>query len=86
MSIFLRDITFHGILLDALIPTAADNGAPPSGAGVEVAALLAQGIQEGAVQPLQTTTFGADDVEGAFRYMAQGKNIGKVLIQVGTVK
>ena len=75
MSIFLQNITFHGILLDALFDGASDEWD-------QVAALVARGIKEGAVQPLQTTTFPADHVEDAFRFMAQGKHIGKVVIQV----
>jgi fatty acid synthase len=79
MAVFLRNITFHGILLDALFDGAASDH---DGEWGQVAALVARGIEEGAVTPLQHTTFPADDVEGAFRFMAQGKHIGKVLIQV----
>nr|XP_002738672.1 PREDICTED: fatty acid synthase-like [Saccoglossus kowalevskii] len=75
MSLFLRNVTFHGILLDALF-----DGNNPDWQSVYN--LLSQGIKSGAVQPLKTTVFTKDDAEGAFRYMAQGKHIGKVLIQV----
>jgi len=34
------------------------------------------------VRPLETTVFERDDIEAAFRFMAQGKHIGKVLIKV----
>ena len=81
MAIFLRNITFHGILLDALF----DNVAPEDSSTSEwsqVAALVSEGIKQGAVKPLPTTTFERDDVEDAFRYMAQGKHIGKVIIKV----
>ena len=81
MSIFLRNVTFHGILLDALFDDVSEDGE-----WEQVAALVSRGIREGAVQPLQTTAFGADDVEGAFRFMAQGKHIGKVVIQVGSAR
>nr|XP_006825449.1 PREDICTED: fatty acid synthase-like [Saccoglossus kowalevskii] len=75
MSLFLRNVTFHGILLDALF-----EGDNPD--WQLVYDLVSQGIESGAVQPLKTTVFTHDNVEGAFRFMAQGKHIGKVLIQV----
>jgi len=34
------------------------------------------------VNPLQTTVFERDDIEAAFRFMASGKHIGKILIKV----
>lgn len=39
-------------------------------------------IKAGIVKPLLTTVFDAKDVEQAFRYMASGKHIGKVLLKV----
>ncbi|XP_036196044.1 fatty acid synthase [Myotis myotis] len=75
MAIFLRNVTFHGILLDALFEEASADWRA-------VAGLLRAGIRDGVVQPLRCTVFPKDQVEGAFRYMAQGKHIGKVLVQV----
>ncbi|GAB1597533.1 fatty acid synthase-like, partial [Argonauta hians] len=75
MSIFLKNITFHGILLDALFESGNKEWK-------KVANLVAKGIKSGAVKPLKTTVFDKDDVEAAFRFMAQGKHIGKVLIKV----
>uniref|UniRef100_A0A250Y8F2 Fatty acid synthase n=1 Tax=Castor canadensis TaxID=51338 RepID=A0A250Y8F2_CASCN len=75
MAIFLKNVTFHGILLDALFEEASADWR-------EVAALLQSGIRDGVVQPLKCTVFPKAQVEDAFRYMAQGKHIGKVLIQV----
>ncbi|KAH3871939.1 hypothetical protein DPMN_035154, partial [Dreissena polymorpha] len=77
MSVFLKNISFHGILLDALFEPGNQDWAA-------VSDLLRAGIQSGAVLPLQGSVFDRDDVEGGFRYMAQGKHIGKVLIQVQT--
>lgn len=34
------------------------------------------------VKPLPTTTFKANEVEKAFRFLGSGKHIGKVLVQV----
>ncbi|KAJ8319449.1 hypothetical protein KUTeg_004540 [Tegillarca granosa] len=75
MSIFLKNISFHGILLDALFEDGNRDWE-------EVSALLCGGIKSGAVRPLKTTVFSKDQLENAFRFMAQGKHIGKVLIQV----
>ncbi|ERE67869.1 fatty acid synthase [Cricetulus griseus] len=75
MAIFLKNVTFHGILLDALFEEANDSWR-------EVAALLQAGIRDGVVKPLKCTVFPKDQVEDAFRFMAQGKHIGKVLVQV----
>ena len=75
MAVFLKNISFHGILLDSLFD--AETG--------ELEALsrcFVEGIKSGVVKPLQSTVFNTDDVGGAFRYMAQGKHIGKVLIKV----
>lgn len=76
MAFFLKNVAFHGILLDALFEEGNREWE-------EVSQLLQDGISTGVVQPLQTTVFTREDVEPAFRYMAQGKHIGKVLLQVG---
>ncbi|XP_021358822.1 fatty acid synthase-like [Mizuhopecten yessoensis] len=75
MAVFLKNVSFHGILLDALF----EEGNPE---WKQVSELLFQGVNSGAVQPLATTVFERDDLEGAFRYMAKGKHIGKVLIKI----
>ncbi|XP_071318722.1 fatty acid synthase [Trachinotus anak] len=75
MALFLKNVAFHGILLDALFEEGNREWE-------EVSQLLKEGIVGGVVQPLKTTVFERDRVEEAFRYMAQGKHIGKVLLQV----
>lgn len=62
MSVFLRNTTFHGILLDALFDCASDN--PEK---MEVAKLVREGIKSGAVRPLPTTTFNHSQLEQSFR-------------------
>ena len=76
MSLLLRNVAVHGILLDDLFSDDTEDW-------LEVADLVRQGMLNGQVQPLQHTDFGCDEVEGAFRYMAQGKHVGKVTIRVG---
>ncbi|XP_059181217.1 LOW QUALITY PROTEIN: fatty acid synthase [Centropristis striata] len=75
MALFLKNVAFHGILLDALFEEGNREWE-------EVSQLLKEGILGGVVQPLKTTVFERDQVEEAFRYMAQGKHIGKVLLKV----
>ncbi|KAM5273320.1 fatty acid synthase [Ctenodactylus gundi] len=75
MAIFLKNVTFHGVLLDAIFQETNPEWQ-------EVSALLQAGIRDGVVRPLRCTIFPWDHVEDAFRYMAQGKHIGKVVVQV----
>jgi len=75
MSVFLRNISFHGVLLDALFE-------PGNPDWPTVRHLVSTGMRDGTVKPLQTSVFERDDVEAAFRFMAQGKHIGKVLVKV----
>jgi len=75
MAVFLRNISFHGILLDALFE-------PGNSDWQTVHDLVSNGISDGTVMPLSTTVFERDDIEAAFRFMALGKHVGKVLIKV----
>lgn len=75
MSVFLKNISFHGILLDALFD---DSNAHKK----LVVDLLSQGIQNGAVRPLYRTVFDKNQLEAAYRFMATGKHIGKVVLKV----
>lgn len=44
--------------------------------------LLQNDMDRGVIKPLQTTVFDACDVEKAFRFLAGGKHIGKVLLRI----
>ena len=75
MSVFLKNVTFHGILLDALFDQdSADKQ--------EVVRLVTEGIKSGAVRPLPRSVFNESQIEEAFRFMATGKHIGKVLLKI----
>ena len=78
MAVFLKNTSFHGILLDSLFDE--DNIE-----WEEVRQLVSSGIKSGVVTPLKYTKFGKYQLEEAFRFMANGKHIGKVLIQVDIV-
>jgi len=77
MSVFLKNTTFHGILLDSLFDLNTTNDEKK-----EVVRLLNEGIQNGAVNPLPATVFNESQVEQAFRYMGSGKHIGKVVLKI----
>ncbi|CAF3688455.1 unnamed protein product [Adineta steineri] len=75
MSIFLKNTTFHGILLDSLFENATDDW-------LRVHELVEKGIENGVVRPLQSNVFNANEIEQAFRFMSQGKHMGKVVIKI----
>ncbi|KAM4691284.1 fatty acid synthase isoform 2-T2 [Rhinophrynus dorsalis] len=75
MALFLKNVAFHGILLDALFEEGNRDWE-------EVSDLVKAGIREGVVKPLKCTIFTRDEVEPAFRFMAHGNHIGKVIIKV----
>ncbi|NWS73173.1 FAS synthase, partial [Crotophaga sulcirostris] len=75
MALFLKNVAFHGILLDAIFEGGNEEW-------TVVSDLLFNGIKNGVVKPLKSTVFDKEEVEAAFRFMAQGKHIGKVMIKV----
>ncbi|NXL03899.1 FAS synthase, partial [Mesembrinibis cayennensis] len=75
MAFFLKNVAFHGILLDAVFEEGNQDWDL-------VSELLKKGIKDGVVKPLRSTVFDKEEVEAAFRFMAQGKHIGKVMIKV----
>lgn len=62
MEHFLKETSFHGIMLDNLFY--ADDKWKS-----ELRDALQRGIDEGAIKPLVRTVFNADEVEAAFRYI-----------------
>lgn len=77
--------SFHGVLLDALF--IYRNRQLPHKIASEkkyLHHLVKDGIASGVVKPLERTTFSLDQVENAFRFMAAGKHIGKVIIKMQT--
>ncbi|CAL4149895.1 unnamed protein product [Meganyctiphanes norvegica] len=75
MAIFLKNVTFHGILLDSLFDG-------PTEKRQELNKIVADGLINGEVTPLPYTEFSRDQVEEAFRFMATGKHIGKVVLEI----
>ncbi|VVC29836.1 Hypothetical protein CINCED_3A014905 [Cinara cedri] len=77
MSVFLKNTTFHGILLDSLFDAKSENEDKK-----EVVRLLNDGIKNGAVNPLPATVYSESQVEQAFRFIGSGKHIGKVVLKI----
>ncbi|XP_050353258.1 fatty acid synthase-like [Nymphalis io] len=75
MSAFHKEISFHGIMLDFIFDQGDDFRK-------SLLDLLISGITSGAVRPLTYCTFEKNQIEAAFRYMATGKHIGKVVIKI----
>ena len=87
--------SFHGILLDSLF---ASPSSPPLAAASTsghvapadrlrdernlIKAFISEGIKSGEVRPLKRSIFPARKVEDAFRFLASGKHIGKVVIKI----
>jgi fatty acid synthase len=65
MEVFLKGMSFHGVMLDEVI-----SGAP--GPKKIVHDMITQGISAGVVQPLPRTVFPDTQVEQAFRYSCDG--------------
>lgn len=82
MAAFLKNIAFHGILLDALFGPSSSHSPGIQGQKLEVAQLVMNGIKTGAVKPLKRSIFTKDQAEEAFRFMASGKHVGKVILKI----
>ena len=78
MAFFLKNVSFHGILVDSLFNDKDSSIRRKQ----EVVDLVNQGIADGTVKPLNTILFNFDQAEQAFRYMASGRHIGKVVMKV----
>lgn len=75
MAVFLKNTSFHGILVDSIMEGDEETLSV-------VVKLVAEGIKTGAVRPLPTSVFGDQQVEQAFRFMASGRHIGKVVLKI----
>ena len=48
----------------------------------EILARIAEGFAKGELRPLPVTTFAVTEAEGAFRYMAQARHTGKIVVEM----
>lgn len=79
MEIFLKEISFHGIMLDGMI-----NGVIPK-LQEELHHFVNTYLHSKAVKPLIRKCFERHQIEDAFRYMAAGKHIGKVIVSINLI-
>ncbi|XP_071578883.1 fatty acid synthase-like isoform X2 [Temnothorax nylanderi] len=75
MSVFQRGISFYGILLDNMC---TGNHKYKS----LLSKMVADGLEDGTIKPIQVKVFSKTEVEEAFRYMASGKHMGKIIINI----
>ncbi|KAJ8963945.1 hypothetical protein NQ314_005276 [Rhamnusium bicolor] len=75
LLLFKKNVSFQGVMLDMLFKESPRNK-------LILSQLMAEGIRSGAIKPLKRTIFKFNEVEQAFRFMASGKHMGKVLIQI----
>ncbi|XP_065214304.1 fatty acid synthase-like [Planococcus citri] len=75
MGSFLKNITFYSIQLDALMMKKTNNTQ-------NFQKKLQEMLDQKIVKPIHRTIFQNDEVESAFRFMAAGKHIGKVMIKI----
>ncbi|XP_071581800.1 fatty acid synthase-like [Temnothorax nylanderi] len=75
ISIFSKDISFYGILLDKLFYSNAEQK-------LRLWKIITEGLKVGAIKPLCRRVFERNEIEAVFRYMASGKHIGKIIIRV----
>lgn len=73
--------TFHGVLLDKIFDLDTEDGDAFKSQLRATLATLREGLEQGYIKPIRSRIFGYQQVEEAFRYMATGKHIGKVLIK-----
>ncbi|KYQ49068.1 Fatty acid synthase [Trachymyrmex zeteki] len=75
MSAFQKGISFYGIILENII---TDDHKYKS----LLCKMVADGLESGTIRPIQVKIFPKTDIEEAFRYMASGKHIGKIIINI----
>jgi fatty acid synthase, animal type len=72
---FLKEISFHAVLVDHLFHASHEEK-------LVLQRLLENDIERGIIKPLKTTCFDAKEIEQAFRYLASGKHVGKVMLKI----
>ncbi|KYM96882.1 Fatty acid synthase [Cyphomyrmex costatus] len=75
ISAFQKGISFHGVILENIF---TDNYMYKS----LLSKMIADGLKNGTIKSLQVKVFPKTNIEEAFRYMAGGKHIGKIIINI----
>ena len=76
--------SFHGVILDSLLKYSEDDSFPKhlETEKRQLGQLMQEGLRQGYIRPLPRTIYTMDRVEDAFRFLASGKHIGKVVIEM----
>ncbi|XP_015113057.1 fatty acid synthase [Diachasma alloeum] len=75
ISAFSNGISFYAILVDKMFHSSEETRD-------ELHGLMLRLLDVGAIKPLNFTIFSRDEIEPAFRYMASGKHIGKIILKI----
>nr|XP_012234197.1 PREDICTED: LOW QUALITY PROTEIN: fatty acid synthase-like [Linepithema humile] len=75
LSMFSKGIKFYSVMLDNIFTA-------PKELKERLNMVVAKNLANKAIQPIARKIFEKDEVEAAFRYMAAGKHIGKILIKI----
>lgn len=75
ISMFQKGISFQAILLDKMC--SGDHKYKSL-----LSKMVADGLKDGSIKPIQRKVFSKTEIEEAFRYMASGKHMGKVLYRL----
>ncbi|XP_055640185.1 fatty acid synthase-like [Toxorhynchites rutilus septentrionalis] len=75
MQLFQKGLTFTAVMLDAMFKGEFSEKQ-------RLHALLTTDINKGFIRPLNTTVYPAVEIEKAFRFLASGKHMGKILLRI----
>lgn len=72
---FMNEISFHAILLDNLFTEHRERKR-------QLRDYISKDIRSGIIVPLRRNIFMANEVEQAFRFLASGRHIGKIMLKI----
>lgn len=72
---FMKQISFHSVLADNLFKSTTQEKE-------KLFELVQRDLDNGRIQPLPTSVFPANEIEKAFRFLASGKHMGKVIVKI----
>lgn len=72
---FLKEISFRSVLVDNLFIASMSERK-------KIYDLVEKDLKSGIIQPIFSTVFGVNDLEKAYRYLSNGKHVGKVVLKM----
>ena len=82
LSWFSGNKSFHAICLAHLMDAAGKGAIISSAILRQVFIMIQNDLKNGNIRPLNTVVYDRSKCEDAFRFMASGKHVGKILIQM----